>query len=99
MPLASESITVLSTQISYYGIGCLFFDMFYIFLCVVGIFQAKKLWLYAATKADSRGEAIEYVWSFVLFIASTIFLILCLTNMPEDIMMTTAPLIWAIQQF
>lgn len=98
VPLASEGLTILSNQISYYGIGSIVFDIIWLSLSAIGMYQAKKLWLYGESLDKTPGDASEFVWAFILFLISLISLAVCLSQIPEDIMMATAPLVWAIQQ-
>lgn len=98
LPLAQESLTIVLNQISYAGIGFLVFDIGWFILSIVGMYQAKKLWLYAQTVSNHRNEAVEFVWSIALFVISLVSLIACLASAPNDLLMATAPIVWSLKQ-
>ena len=98
LPLAQESLTIVLNQISYAGIGFLIFDIGWLILSIVGMYQAKKLWLYAQTVTNHKNEAVEFLWSGLIFFISLVSLIACLSSTPDDLLMATAPIVWSLQQ-
>lgn len=105
VPLASDAIQLIATQISMYGVGLIIYSISYAVLLL--IFSGTAFWysrkcFQALNKGiqdrDSEGWTVAALVVSGLFSAITfIGTLIELSGLSDAIMMTTAPMVWAIQ--
>jgi len=100
LPLASDGVKSVCTQIQLLGGGLILFNIALFAFGMLLFNRAKKLWLYGVetnnNKRDYEVNPIPYFGAGIAAIAGAIAIIISLSNFYEPIMMATAPIVWAL---
>lgn len=97
VPLASAGLQEICNQIQYLGIGLLVYDSLLTIMAIVAAFVSYKILNYSDL-SDEVEQHKRLIFGIIIGALSCLLFLVGLDDVSEHITMTTAPMIWALQE-